>query len=72
MALDEPRETDEIFDVKGLVFLMDKLLFEIAKPVRIDLEGAGKEGGFTISSNISDNNSSIAEDPGACYASCTI
>ena len=72
MALDEPRESDEIFDDNGLVFLIDQQLFEIAKPIRIDFEGSGRDGAFTISSSISDNNSSIAEDPGACYASCSI
>lgn len=72
MALDEPREGDEILEDAGLRFLMDRQLFEISKPIRIDFEETETGGEFNISSTIVQNNCSIAENPDACYASCSI
>jgi iron-sulfur cluster assembly protein len=48
MALDEPRENDNVYDVNGFQFIMDKDFFEKAKPVKVDFLGYG----FNISSNI--------------------
>jgi len=72
MALDEPRDTDQILDDEDLTFLMDRPLFEIAKPIRIDYESTETGGEYTISCAIAENNCSIAEDPSACHASCSI
>jgi hypothetical protein len=48
MALDEPRETDQVFNVNGFKFLVDKDFYEKAKPVKVDFMGYG----FRISSNL--------------------
>lgn len=48
MALDEPRETDQVFNVNGFKFIVDKDFFEKAKPVKVDFMGYG----FRISSNL--------------------
>ncbi len=48
MVLDEPRETDTVFDVKGFAFIADNDFLEKAKPIVIDHKGMG----FSISSNI--------------------
>ena len=72
MALDEPREDDEILEDDGLRFLMDRQLFEISKPIRIDFEETETGGAFNISSTIVQNNCSIAENPDKCYASCSL
>jgi hypothetical protein len=48
MALDEPKDTDEIFNVNGFKFVMDKDFYEKAKPVKVDFLGYG----FRISSSI--------------------
>jgi len=48
MALDEPKDTDNVYDVNGFQFIMDKDFYEKAKPVKIDFLGYG----FRISSNI--------------------
>lgn len=48
MALDEPKDTDEVVDINGFQFIMDKDFFEKAKPVKVDFLGYG----FSISSGI--------------------
>ncbi|MCU0560399.1 MAG: hypothetical protein MUD16_09425 [Desulfobacterales bacterium] len=48
MALDEPRETDQVFNVNGFKFIVDKDFYEKAKPVKVDFMGYG----FRISSNL--------------------
>ena len=48
MALDEPKETDNVYDVNGFQFIMDKDFDEKAKPVTVDFLGYG----FKISSSI--------------------
>ena len=48
MALDEPKDTDNVYDVNGFQFIMDKEFDEKAKPVTVDFLGYG----FKISSSI--------------------
>lgn len=68
MAMDDQKETDEVLTDRGVTFVVDKKLFERAKPIRIDYthstlgEGyvfesqllKGKEGLFTGCRNICD------------------
>lgn len=49
MALDEPRDTDNIFNVNGFQFIIDKEFYEKAKPVSVDFMGYG----FRINSSLS-------------------
>jgi len=72
MALDEPRGTDETINDEGLIFLVDKQLFEIARPFRIDFELTETGGEFSISCTLFENNCSIVEDPNACQVACAI
>ncbi|NJB66567.1 hypothetical protein GGQ74_000207 [Desulfobaculum xiamenense] len=49
MALDEPKETDAVFDFEdGLKFVMDKQLLTSAAPVKVDLTYTG----FVVDSNL--------------------
>lgn len=48
MALDEPRDTDKIFNVNGFQFIIDTEFYEKAKPVTVDFMGYG----FRINSSI--------------------
>jgi hypothetical protein len=48
MALDELKDTDNVYDVNGFQFIMDKEFDEKAKPVTVDYLGYG----FKISSSI--------------------
>ena len=48
MALDEPKDTDDSFDVKGLKFVVDKDFMEKAEKIKIDFTGMG----FSLDSNM--------------------
>ncbi len=48
MALDEPRNTDDTFDVKGHKFVVEKDFMEKAQTIKIDFTGMG----FSLDSNI--------------------
>jgi Fe-S cluster assembly iron-binding protein IscA len=48
MALDEPKETDNVFNVNSFQFILDKDFYEKVKPVKVDFMGYG----FKISSNL--------------------
>jgi hypothetical protein len=65
MALDEPKDTDEVFNVNGFKFVMDKDFYEKAKPVKVDFLGYG----FRISSSIEFGSScSSCGTTGSCCA----
>jgi hypothetical protein len=57
MALDEPKETDNLYEINGFKFIVDKNFYEKAKPVKVDFLGYG----FKITSGI---------DFGASCSSC--
>lgn len=48
LALDEARDTDEVFDVEEFTFVMEKDLHEEAQPVSIDMSHMG----FVIESSL--------------------
>ena len=52
MALDEPKTDDEVLENNGVTFLMEKELFEKAKPVNVDFVESAMGSGFSISSNL--------------------
>jgi len=64
MALDEPRDTDNVFNVNGFQFVVDKEFYEKAKPLTVDFMGYG----FRISSSI---NFSASEGCGGGHGSCS-
>jgi iron-sulfur cluster assembly protein len=41
MALDEPKDTDEVFDIDGFKLLVDKDLMLEAEPIKVDFTGFG-------------------------------
>jgi Fe-S cluster assembly iron-binding protein IscA len=59
MALDEPRENDEIIKDNGINYLIDKELLDQAKPINVDFVESAFGAGFSISSKLS-----------TCGASC--
>lgn len=65
MALDEPRDTDNVFNVNGFQFIVDKEFYEKAKPVTVDFMGYG----FRITSSI--NFSPEGGGCGGCHGSCS-
>ncbi len=52
MALDEPREQDEVFDDRDITFVIDKQLLEQVKPIKVDYVNSHMGSGFSISSNM--------------------
>ncbi len=48
MALDEPKDSDDTFDVKGLKFVVDKEFMEKAEEIKVDFSGMG----FQLDSNL--------------------
>ncbi len=48
MALDEPKDSDDLFNVKGLKFVVDKEFMEKAQQIKVDFNGMG----FSLDSNI--------------------
>jgi hypothetical protein len=59
LALDEQKDTDDVFDVKGYTFVVDKSLMQTASPIVVD----GSPYGFRVTSN-------LATEAGGC-ASCS-
>jgi hypothetical protein len=62
MALDEPRDTDDVFNVNGFQFVIDKDFHEKAQPVTVDFMGYG----FRINSSI---NLASGSSCGSCQGS---
>jgi Fe-S cluster assembly iron-binding protein IscA len=54
MALDEPKEDDEVFKEEGVTFLINKKLFEEVNPVGVDFVTTAAGGGFKISSKLTE------------------
>ena len=59
LALDEQKDNDSSFDVKGFQFLVDRNLMDTVAPIQVDMT----EAGFVI-------NSRLKVDPSGC-SSCT-
>ncbi len=48
MALDEPKDTDNVFDIDGFQYIVDKDFMEKAKFIKVDFS----EMGFKLDSDI--------------------
>ena len=64
MALDEPRDEDQVVKDNGFTYLVDKELYDKAKPICVDFVDSGMGGGFSISSNLNMGGG------GGCGSSC--
>lgn len=52
MGLSNPREGDEVFDKNGIMYFIDRALFEEAKPVTVGFEEGILRAGFLIRSSL--------------------
>jgi Fe-S cluster assembly iron-binding protein IscA len=52
MALDEPREDDQLFDEGGITYIVNKQLLEQVKPIQIDFVKNDQGSGYRISANL--------------------
>ncbi len=50
MALDEPKENDEIFNENGLTFLINKELLDSVQSVNVEFVETERGSGFSITS----------------------
>ena len=48
MALDEPKDTDDVYEIGGFKYIVDKDFIEKATPIKVDFT----EMGFKIDSGI--------------------
>jgi Fe-S cluster assembly iron-binding protein IscA len=63
MALDESKEDDEVFKENGITFMINKDLFELAKPITVDYVITRMGNGFKLTSSLEAGNS--------CGGSCS-
>jgi Fe-S cluster assembly iron-binding protein IscA len=61
MALDEPKDDDEIVKNNGVTYLVNRQLLDQVKPITVDFVESGWGSGFSISSNLKK-----AESCGSC------
>lgn len=54
MALDEPRNEDEVIDEKGTKFIIEKDLFNQVKPINIDFVTTPQGAGFKLTANLTE------------------
>jgi len=48
LALDEPKDTDNVYDVEGFKYVVDKVFMEKVKPIKIDYMTMG----FKVTSSV--------------------
>jgi Fe-S cluster assembly iron-binding protein IscA len=53
MALDEPGNDDQVFDEKGTKFIIDKDIYNQAKPINVDFIETPQGAGFKVTSSLS-------------------
>jgi iron-sulfur cluster assembly protein len=63
MALDESTTGDEVFEDRGIKFLVEKTLLEKVKPITVDFINTPSGGGFKLISSLSQES--------ACGSSCS-
>jgi Fe-S cluster assembly iron-binding protein IscA len=56
MALDESTTGDEVFEDRGVKFLVEKNLLEKVKPITVDFITSPRGNGFKITSSLSQEN----------------
>ena len=63
MALDESKQNDEVFEDRGVTYLVEKDLFEKVKPIAVEFITTTRGGGFKLTSSLSQES--------ACGSSCS-
>ena len=64
MALDEPRDTDSVYDINGFKYLVDKDFMEKATPIKVDFNAFGFQ--IVTSINLEAACSSCGTQQGSC------
>ncbi len=66
MALDEPRETDKVFENDGVTYLIDQDLFEKVKPINVDYVVQHGMGRLKIDSSLPAGEGGCSGCSGSC------
>jgi Fe-S cluster assembly iron-binding protein IscA len=53
MALDEPNEQDQVFELEGVTYLVNGALLNQARPIKVDYVEDAHCSGFSITSTLS-------------------
>ncbi len=64
MALDEPKDEDQMIDEKGIKFVIDKDLLNQAQPISVDFIETPRGSGFQLTS-------ALPKAEGGCGSSCS-
>ena len=67
LALDEPREDDEVIKDNGVTYIINKELYEQAQPIHVDFVESAMGSGFYVNSNLRDSK----DCGGSCATSCS-
>lgn len=65
MVLDEPKETDDVYEINGFTMLIDKELHTATKDVTVDYVNYGMGSGFKVTSEVP------VSSGGGCSPSCS-
>lgn len=52
MALDEPKDNDEVVQNDGITYMINKDLYDQVKPISVDFVESAYGSGFSIRSNL--------------------
>lgn len=66
MALDEPRDTDKVYEVDGFTYVVDQDLLEKAKPIKVDFAITGFKLDCAIDFGSSASGCSSCSTSGGC------
>jgi len=67
LALDEPKNSDKVFDQDNLKFLVESSLLNTCGSIKVDFIDAGPRSGFAISSSMPLGGGSAC---GSCGSTC--
>jgi iron-sulfur cluster assembly protein len=65
MALDEPGNDDQVFDEKGTKFVIEKGIYDQAKPINVDFVETPQGAGFKLTSGLA------PAEGGGCGSGCS-
>ena len=66
LALDESKENDNVLDINGITYLIDKALSEQAKAIKVDFVDHMGRSGFSVTSEMN-----LGGGGSSCGSSCS-
>jgi Fe-S cluster assembly iron-binding protein IscA len=67
MVLDEPKQSDDVYQINGFTMLVDKDLHEKTKDITVDYVSYGMGSGFRVASELP----VVGGGGGGCSPSCS-